>query len=109
MFILFPVSGETHLSRNLLQWFSIVTFIGVEIGVNITGQTPSKHPSRLTNDNQKRASVKLLTLPKPFSSDDSSPIGMIGFEPTTPASRKQCATKLRYIPPKFQYTTKKGG
>jgi hypothetical protein len=25
-------------------------------------------------------------------------IGMRGFEPPTPASRKQCATKLRYIP-----------
>jgi hypothetical protein len=27
-----------------------------------------------------------------------SQIGMVGIEPTTPASRKQCATKLRYIP-----------
>jgi hypothetical protein len=26
------------------------------------------------------------------------PIGMIGFEPTTPSSRTRCATKLRYIP-----------
>ena len=25
-------------------------------------------------------------------------IGMRGFEPPTPASRKQCATKLRHIP-----------
>jgi hypothetical protein len=35
-----------------------------------------------------------------------SHIGMKGFEPSTPASRKQCATKLRYIPSDCQYTSK---
>jgi hypothetical protein len=29
---------------------------------------------------------------------------MKGFEPSTPASRKQCATKLRYIPPEYSIT-----
>ena len=29
---------------------------------------------------------------------DKNVVGMIGFEPTTPAPPEQCATKLRYIP-----------
>jgi hypothetical protein len=61
------------------------------------------------HDTEKGSEAAAIALPETLSVLNFSPIGMIGFEPTTPASRKQCATKLRYIPPKFQYTTKKGG
>ena len=32
------------------------------------------------------------------SLEGNKKIGVIGFEPTTPATRTQCATRLRYTP-----------